>query len=205
MRAFALTPTDDPLPLAETEAFPPSGLPLRPSAIAEFDDLLHELNPDAARVSAERLYGLCRWLASLPADTARDVLDRRLRRLEEMRAMLGDEDWDLDDATRMRLDKLFAYLDRDDDLIPDHSPLLGKLDDVLLMELAWPAFVFEAEDYRDFSDYRSSEHPAGNGSERRAAWVRDRLAEIALWQHHLRVNGQHYSESGRPSQPFRVG
>jgi uncharacterized membrane protein YkvA (DUF1232 family) len=179
--------------------------PLRPGAVAEFDQLLHELNPDAARVSAERLEGLCHWLAALPAATARDVLDRRLQRLEEMRAMRDDPDWDLQAPTRQRLDKLLAYLDRDDDLIPDHEPLFGRLDDVLLLELAWPAFAIETDEYRDFSDYRAAEKPHGNGGERRAAWVRDRLAEIALWRHHLRVNDDHYAERGQPAQPFRIG
>lgn len=204
MRPSIRTPTDDPLPMsAAGGAFP--GRPLRPSAVAEFDQLLHELNPDAARVSAERLESLCHWLASLPAGAARDVLDRRLQRLEELRAMRDDPDWDLEAPTRLRLDKLLGYLDRDDDLIPDHEPLFGRLDDVLLLELAWPAFVAETEEYSDFRDYRIAEHPAGDGGERRAAWVRDRLAEIALWRHHQRVNDGHYAERGQPSQPFHIG
>jgi len=205
MRPSIRTPTDDPLPMSAATGGAFTGQPLRPSAIAEFDQLLHELNPDAARVSAERLEGLCHWLASLPAATARDVLDRRLQRLEELRAMRGDPDWDLEAPTRQRLDKLLAYLDRDDDLIPDHEPLFGRLDDVLLLELAWPAFVTETEEYRDFSDYRLSEEPSGNGDERRAAWVRDRLAEIALWRHHLRVNESHYAERAQLARPFRIG
>ena len=129
---------------------------------------------------------------TLPDDTASDVLDRRLRRINELRAMLDDPDWDADDATRARLEKLFGYIDRDDGLISDHEPLLGLLDDVLLIELAWPAFAEEAEEYRDFSAYRSDEHPAGSGGEQRAAWLRDRLAEIGLLQHQLRVNDSHY-------------
>ena len=204
MRPSIRTPTDDPLPLSVpgTGAF--TGQPPRPSAVAEFDQLLHELNPDASRVSSERLQGLCHWLAALPPATAQDVLDRRLQRLEELRAMRDDADWDLEDSTRQRLDKLLAYLDRDDDLIPDHEPLFGRLDDVLLLELAWPAFVAESEEYRDFSDYRLAEQPAGDGGARRAAWVRDRMAEIALWRHHLRVNAGHYAERGQPSEPFRI-
>lgn len=206
MRPSVPTPTDDPLPLAlardDTPA--PADLPLRGAAVAKFDTLLHELNPDAVRVDPERVQALCVWLGSLPPRAAQDVLDRRLRRIEELRAMLDDTDWDADEPIRVRLRKLFAYIDQDDDLIPDHEPLLGKLDDVLLIELAWPAFASEAEDYRDFSEYRRAEHPDGSGSEQRAAWIRDRLAEIALWQHHLRVNDSHYVYSGHPVQPFHV-
>ena len=95
--------------------------------------------------------------------------------------------------------------DRDDDLIADHEPLLGLLDDVLLIELAWPAFADEAEDYCDFCAYRSVEHPPGSPADQRAAWVRDRLAEIALWRHVLRVNDSHYAHLGHPEILFRVG
>ena len=118
--------------------------------------------------------------------------------------MLDDTDWDADDATRTRLRKLFAYIDHDEDLIPDHEPLIGKLDDVLLIELAWPAFVTEAEEYRDFCSYRNEENPDGDGASRRSAWLRDRMAEIGLWQHNARVNDSHYIEGGAPDF-FHVG
>ena len=58
MRPSISTPTDDPLPLSMPDMAALPGEPLRPSAVAEFDQLLHELNPDAARVSAERLQAL---------------------------------------------------------------------------------------------------------------------------------------------------
>ena len=181
-------------------------MPLRSDAVARFDAFLHELNPDAPRADPDRIQRLANWLVTLPDDTASDVLDRRLRRITELRAMLDDPDWDADDATRARLEKLFGYIDRDDGLISDHEPLLGLLDDVLLIELAWPAFAEEAEEYRDFSAYRSDEHPAGSGGEQRAAWLQDRLAEIGLLRHQLRVHDSHYVPSRLiRKELFRVG
>ena len=38
--------------------------------------------------------------------------------------------------------------------------MLGQLDDVLLIELAWPAFASEVEDFRDFCAYRKLAHQA---------------------------------------------
>ena len=213
MRMSVRTPTAEPLPFAagdyrathsnSTRTRPV--LPLRSDAIARFDALLHELHPDAVRVDTDRMRHLLDWLLTLPDGNAHDVLDRRLRRADELRAMLADPDWDADEAMRARLGKLFAYIDRDDDLIADHEPLLGLLDDVLLIELAWPAFADEAENYCDFCAYRSVEHPPGSPADQRAAWVRDRLAEIALWRHVLRVNDSHYAHLGHPEILFRVG
>lgn len=211
MRIPVPTPTAEPLPYTRQGNDIPTGdfgsgadLPLRSTAIAQFDALLHEINPDAVRVDPSRLQHLIHWLLGLPADAAHDVLDSRLSRIEQLRAMLDDPDWDTDDAMRARLVKLFGYIDRGDDLIDDHEPLVGLLDDVLLIELAWPVFAEEAEEYDDFSLYRENEHPAGSGNQQRVAWMRDRLAEIALWRHRARVGESHYALSGQP-EVFRVG
>lgn len=213
MRMSVPTPTAEPLPFRAGDDRPPGrhphprrpAPPLRSEAVARFDAFLHELNPDAVRVDLDRMQHLLDWLLTLREADAHHVLDRRLQRIDELRAMLRDADWDADDAMRARLGKLFAYIDRDDDLIPDHEPLLGLLDDVLLIELAWPAFSDEAEEYRDFCAYRNDEHPAGGGDTRRSAWIRDRLAEIALWRHQLRVHDSHYVRRGHPEALFQVG
>jgi uncharacterized membrane protein YkvA (DUF1232 family) len=90
----------------------------------------------------------------------------------------------------------------EDGLIPNHIPVLGRLDDVLLLELAWPAIAAEIDDYLDFRDYRSSAQPDGDGPARRNAWVRERMAELARLQHqHM---GDRYAPAETPSTGFRV-
>lgn len=224
MRASLRTPTADPLPYVSesretrnrngigtpsTKGPGPEGhgpaLPaLRGEAIAQFDALLHEINPDAVRVDPDRLQQLMLWLTGLAPARLHHVLDRRLRRVEELRAMVEDFDWDTDQPTRVRLARLVDYIDRDDDLIADHQPVFGMLDDVLLIELAWPAFATEADEYRDFCAYRNAEHPDGNGDRQRASWVRDRAAEVALWRHQWQVDESHYAESGEPGPRFQI-
>lgn len=210
MRMPHPTPTPEPLPFERDSALPrhlppfEPAMAITPAAIATFDALVHELNPDAARVDATRLHRLASWLTALPASEARRAIDERLQCLQDLRAMAADEAWDCDPALRRRLDRLFAYVDDGDDLIPDRVPLLGLLDDVLLIELAWPAFAAEAEDFRDFCAYRRIEHPVGDATQQRAAWVRDRLAELALLQHQARVSDSHYVNGRTPEPVFRV-
>ncbi|KRD30524.1 hypothetical protein ASE35_17565 [Lysobacter sp. Root916] len=208
MRMPHPTPTSQPLPFESDRAPVPSlepAMAVTPAAIAAFDALVHELHPDAARVDATRLQRLAAWLSAMPKEDARAVVDQRLQRLQELRAMLADPDWDCEPGVRARLDKLLAYVDDGDDLIPDRIPLLGLLDDVLLIELAWPAFAEEAEDYRDFCAYRELRHPHANGAELRASWVRERLDEIALLQQRVRVHEHHYAPAFHAAQsPFRV-
>lgn len=191
------TPVTEPLPYrwqsdVADEPGNASGLLVRGECIAQFDALLHEINPDALRVDPARLQHLMQWLLALPSEAAHEVLDGRMRRIGQLRAMLDDTVWDTSEATRQRLVKLLEYVDREDDLIADQEPMLGLLDDVLLLELAWPAFATEADEYRDFCSYRDDRHPTGGGSEQRAAWVRDRLAELALWRHRVEVRDGRY-------------
>jgi uncharacterized membrane protein YkvA (DUF1232 family) len=179
--------------------------PLDPRAVAHFDAVLHRIHPQAPRVDADRLATLGRWLLDLPSADARAVLDVRLARMEALRAMLADPDWDRRDAVCARVRTLLAYLDQGADVIPDAIPLLGLLDDVLLLELAWPVLATEAEDYQDFCDYRAAARPPGDGAARREAWIRDRLEALALFQHQARVHASRYAWGGHPQRPFRVG
>ena len=181
------------------------GLQLDAAAVARFDRLLHDIHPEARHVDSDRIASLGRWLQDLPAADARAVLNERLGRIEQLRSMLDDADWDQREAACLRVRKLLAYLDQDADLIPDDIPLLGLLDDVILLELAWPVVATEADDYRDFCAFRDAIQPAGNGAQRREAWVRTRLEALALFQHHARVNDSHYAQGGQPDRPFRIG
>lgn len=179
---------------------------LNPEAVAHFDQYVHRINPQAPQIDADRIATLARWLQDLPEAQAWNVLDDRLSRFELLRAMRDDPDWNAGDDSRRRIDALLAYFDHDgsEQLIPSGIPLLGLLDDVLLLELAWPALQIEAEDYRDFCGFRNDEQPQGSGIQQREAWVRARLEALALHRHHARVNASHYADSGSPSQPFRI-
>lgn len=182
-----------------------AGFKLDASAVSRFDQLLHEVNPRARHVDVDRIASLGRWLQDLPAEQARVALDERLSRIERLRRMLDDADWDQREASTKRVRTLLGYLDQDSDLIPDSVPMLGLLDDVILLELAWPAIATEADDYLDFCKFRESDKPTGDGAQRREAWINDRLSALAMFQHQNRINGGHYVNKGQPAETFKVG
>lgn len=204
----SLYPTDHPLPQPRASGHRShalGGLTIDAGQVATFDALLHDIYPDAERVDAARVSQLAVWLLSLPEADARNVLGERLARVEELRAMVDDPDWECAEADCAQVRKLLRYLDQPDDLIPDMIPLLGQLDDVLLLELAWPALSAEAEEYRDFRQYRESRQPGGDGAQRRAAWISDRMTAISMLHDQMRPNdGVHMG--GRPrALRFRAG
>jgi uncharacterized membrane protein YkvA (DUF1232 family) len=173
--------------------------------VAKFDALVHEVHPAAPRVDADHVAQVARWLLAMPEDRAASFFGERLTRIDELRRMVADPDWDCGDRERVNVEKMLAYLDQEETLIPDRTPMLGRLDDILLLELTWPALSREVDEYEDFSRYRDSEHPTGSGAQQRATWIRERLAALALAQHQQRVSGSHYAIAGLPSEPFRIG
>lgn len=180
-------------------------LVLEDQAVARFNALLADLAPQAPRVSADQVATLARWLQDLPAERAIAILSERLGRAERLRRMLDDGDWSLDDDLRERARRLVGYLYEVDDLIPDDRPLLGHLDDALLVELAWPAFRDEALDYGDFCRFRSEQRPRGTPAERRLAWETACLAEATLLQQRRDVRARPYAARAPLPPFFRVG
>lgn len=206
MKLCAYNQYEHPLPYgtAGPESNVHAGLSLDPRAVAEFDTLLHEINPDALRADPERIEHLADWLISLSPDEAEHVLDARLECVDTLRAMLADESWNTPPAMAKRLQLLFEYLDRDRDLIDDAIPLLGLLDDVLLIELSAPVFADEVAQYRDFHRYATNRHLHGPDPAHRRAWLHDRLDELRLMQHRARVRESRYAPDERAQSLFRV-
>ena len=76
-----------------------------------------------------------------------------------------------------------AYFCEPEDLIPDHIPGLGFLDDAIMIELVVADLQYEVEAYRDFCDYRSS-RPAKSGVKAKSGdvtrdeWLDSRRSEL---------------------------
>ena len=203
-------PQDRPLPLdlpqvsATHRRRQVGDIALDDAAIARFNALLAELEPGAPHVSADQLVTLARWLEGQPRPQAIATLSERLARAEQLRRMLNDGDWQVDAELRERARMLISYLQQVDDLIPDDQPLVGHLDDALLVELSWRSFRAEALDYGDFCRFRAAERPKGDPAERRLAWENACLAEAALLQQRRHVRAQRYAAGGDFPAFFRV-
>jgi hypothetical protein len=70
--------------------------------------------------------------------------------------MLTDDEWQLPDADRERLLAMFIYFADPEDLLPDDIPVIGYLDDVIVIELIMQELFHVREAYEDFCAYRRS-------------------------------------------------
>lgn len=181
-----------------------SGLRLADAAMLTFNFRLHDVRSQAPSVDADQVSSLARWLQALPSDTAEATINLRLARAESLRRMLDDPDWSLPAEMEQRGRRLLDYICRIDDLIPDDIPVIGHLDDALLVELSWPAFSGEIQDYLHYCSFCQQQPVRGSAGERRSAWESACLAEASALIHRQLVNQRGYSRPKPISQSFRV-
>ena len=78
----------------------------------------------------------------------------RLLTLDSLIAMLRDEAWAMSDADSANVRSALAYFVSAGDAIPDNVPVLGFIDDAIMIELCARELRHELEAYDDFCDYR---------------------------------------------------
>ncbi len=83
-----------------------------------------------------------------------DFVGKRIPELESLLSMLGDDDWQLPESERERLLATFVYFADPEDILPDDVPVIGFLDDVIIIELVARELQHVREAYDDFCVFR---------------------------------------------------
>ena len=84
-----------------------------------------------------------------------DYIRERLGQLQILIDMLEDEGWGMKEVGQRRVLAALAYFNNPEDLIPDHLPGVGFLDDAIMVELLCRELKPEMDAYRDFVRYRA--------------------------------------------------
>ncbi len=151
------------------------------------DDLKHfrlimqEARSAAARVAPEDIVAAAEDLLAAIGDSgAPAFILERLKKLRLMIDMISDLDWRLPHQEASRVLNALAYFTEPEDLIPDHIPGLGFLDDAIMIELITRELKHEIEAYQDFCDYRERKRKEGGRRTRvsREDWLENRRSEL---------------------------
>ena len=130
-------------------------------------------------------------LHEVPKSEAPGFIVERLERLRLMIQMLSDIEWRLPHQDATRVLNALAYFAEPEDLIPDHIPGLGFLDDAIMIELVVRELKHEMEAYQDFCDYRERLLLSGDGSSAsREGWLDARRKELQARMHRRRGRGR---------------
>ena len=83
-----------------------------------------------------------------------DFVATRLPELESMLQMLNDDEWRLPAIDRERILAAFVYFGDPEDILPDEIPVIGYLDDVIILELVARELQHVREAYEDYCSFR---------------------------------------------------
>jgi uncharacterized membrane protein YkvA (DUF1232 family) len=162
---------------------------LRVSFDLEDEDLNHfrlimrEARKAAARSTPEDIIeGAAGLLRQVDAAAVPQFVRERLENLELMIRMIGDAEWRLPNQEAVRVLNALAYFTEPEDLIPDHIPGLGFLDDAIMIELVVRELRHEIDAYSDFCEYRSRKTPSAGSTKSteatREEWLGARRKEL---------------------------
>jgi uncharacterized membrane protein YkvA (DUF1232 family) len=162
------------------------------------DDLKHfrlimdEARKAARRIAPEDIIGAAEdLLNSVPESGTPGFVVDRLQRLSLMIRMLSDIEWRLPHQDASRVLNALAYFTEPEDLIPDHIPGLGFLDDAIMIELVVRELKHEIEAYQDFCDYRDRLNKSGDeGTANREGWLDARRKELQARMRRRRGRGR---------------
>lgn len=107
------------------------------------------------------------------------ILDR-IKKLRLLIRMMSDLDWRLPHREATRVLSALTYFTEPDDLIPDHIPGLGFLDDAIMVELVVRELHHEIEAYVDFCNDRDRSELEAQTKVKRKDWLESRRKELQL-------------------------
>lgn len=167
------------------------------SDVARFNDLLRQLGRREP-LDCDQIATAARELCDCTdPERARASISQRMEQAKAAALMLDDPDWA---AANDAVDAVLAvvgYVQGGNHLIPDWVPMVGQLDDAIVIETAWPRLADELADYADFCRVRAQQaqrlggNPVGSGF-RRADWERATLEQAALEAQQRRVREHSY-------------
>jgi uncharacterized membrane protein YkvA (DUF1232 family) len=149
-----------------------------------------EHNAEAIEAAAKQL------IADAKEGDLPEFISDRLGKLEVIINMIEDEEWQLSDEDRGRVLGALVYFCDPEDLIPDHVPGLGFLDDAIYVELVIRELKAEIDSYEEFCEFRKAEEArrSARGDDphvEREEWLADKRAAL-----HAKMRKRRSSKSG---------
>ncbi len=123
--------------------------------LKHFEMIMREARKAAACMAPEDIVAAAEEvLEDIDGAAAPGFVRERIDKLKRLIDMLSDLEWRLPHADAKRVLNALAYFAEPEDLIPDHIPGIGFLDDAIMIELVVRELRHEIEAYEDFLRYR---------------------------------------------------
>jgi len=178
--------------------------------LRRFNTVAQSLNPQMQALTSDQVAGVARRvLRTHLAGGESPFIRSRMRRAAELRAMRADSSWTCTAEVTRRLDELISYMDDPESLFRDDIPVIGLLDNALLVDIALDDLREELNEYADYRRHLGNEAarlgvPLAALQLTREQWEREREDEVRLERQLRRVHGTRYAGGGPMDRLFRV-
>jgi len=165
---------------------------LKESDLEHFRNVMRQAKSGAKNLSEAEILANAK---SLSKDIKVDVpvfVSERIKKLETLVDMIEDSEWKIPDEERADVLSALAYFSDPEDLVPDHIPVLGFLDDAIMIELVAEELKDDIEAFLEFCSYRKREE----GRHGDAVVTRDEWLEAKRKELHSRMRHRRSSRSG---------
>ena len=166
--------------------------------IDRFNQLLVRLGRNSAPLNRDQIATAARELcARNTPGAALPCIGQQMRRVAVLSWMVADRAWSPANDANDVASTVIEYVRGTNDLIPDRLGRIGRLDDAIVVDAAWPRLAPEVESYLDFRRMRQLEVTLrGCGSAAfaftRADWLQARTAEAAIRSHKRSIRDRSY-------------
>lgn len=146
------------------------------AAMRRAKDAAQHLSPAQITAAAQQL------LDDTAGTQVPEFVSSRMKRLGTLIAMVHDQAWGLSEHERKEILSALTYFSDPQDAIPDTIPVLGFLDDAIMIELVVEELKHEIDAYEDFCLFRAQaaeeQGPAQASGLSREDWLEQRQSEL---------------------------
>lgn len=186
-------------------------LELHADKLRRFNNLVQRVAPGRPAFTADQIAGAARRVLRAAMKGQESAFIRaRMRRAGEIRAALADPHWEVPAELLGAMRTILDYIDDDPiQLIPANIPVVGQLDDAILVDAAMELLRSELDDYSDFCRYRTAEAAnrgvaAGDIALERRHWREDRQQELWLERQLRRLREAGFAPGDGSHPAFRI-
>lgn len=157
---------------------------LEPEGLERFNQALHQLSPEAPGMSMDQIASAAeRALAHHGDGGTPPFVQSRMAALARLEMMAADQAWGTDTELQRQVAVLQQYRGDTHDLIPDQQPVIGLLDDAVLVDVALQLLRSELGDYEDFCRFRKVAAEFAGMSEADTGLTREHWLEAMMQAH----------------------
>jgi uncharacterized membrane protein YkvA (DUF1232 family) len=152
---------------------------LQDSDLEYFREVMRKALAGAEKLEESHILAKAGELAGEVKGDVPEFVATRLQQLDTLIRMIQDDEWAIPEQERRDVLGALAYFSDPQDLVPDHIPVLGFLDDAIMIELVVDELAGDVEAFEEFCEYRKREEGRrGDDTITREEWLADKRREL---------------------------